>query len=173
MRRMMELRSQFRADSKHHARHVARRANDNPIVYDLVIMLKGQFAVVRLMFCATAALVSALAQNNDMPPDQPFQAVHLINLPSAEAEKSLLAALTDLNTAIAKAGCAKCGYHLWKVYGTQAGGYNYLWMSMWPGRDVYIKVHESADYQAAINRHQGIEDVMKNQTYNRYVEVSK
>src|SRR5215469_12271860 len=138
-----------------------------------MIMIKRQSALVRLTFCAAAALVSALAQNDDMPPDQPFQAVHLINLPSAEAEKSLLAALTDINTAIAKAGCTKCGYHLWKVYGTQAGPFNYLWTSSWPGRDVYMKVHQSADYQAAINRHPGMEDVMKSQIYNRYVEVSK
>ena len=152
---------------------IGRSANDNSIVYHLMIMIKRQSALVGLLFCATAALVSALAQNDDMPPDQPFQAVHLINLPSAEAEKSLLAALTDINTAIAKAGCANCGYHLWKVYGTQGGAFNYLWMSTWPGRDVYIKIHQSADYQAAINRHQDIDKVMNNQIYNRYVEVSK
>ena len=85
----------------------------------------------------------------------------------------LLAALTDINAAIAKAGCAKCSYHLWKVYGTQSGGYNYLWTSSWPGRDVYIKVHQSGDYQAAIKRHQDIGEVMKTQTYNRYVEVNR
>jgi hypothetical protein len=125
------------------------------------------------MCCTAVALASALAQNNDTPPDQPFQTVHLINVPSADAEKALLAALTDINAAIAKAGCAKCSYHLWKVYGTQSGGYNYLWTSSWPGRDVYIKVHQSGDYQAAIKRHQDIGEVMKTQTYNRYVEVNR
>ena len=72
----------------------------------------------------------------------------------------------------AKAGCAKCAYHLWKVSGTQAGGYNYLWTSSWPGRETYLKVHSSAEYQAAINKHQEIGPIMQTQTYNRYVEVT-
>jgi hypothetical protein len=113
-----------------------------------------------------------VAQNQDAPPNQPFQAVHLINLRSADAEKAFMAALTDINAAIAKAGCAKCEYHLWKVIGTQAGDYNYLWASNWPGREVYLKVHNSAEYQAAISKHQEMEAVMNTQIYNRYVEVT-
>jgi hypothetical protein len=126
----------------------------------------------RLVFCAWVTLVTAPGQNNDVPPDQPFQAVHLINLKSADAEKTILAALTDINQAIAKAGCPKCAYHLWKVSGTQAGNYNALWTSSWPGRDVYTKVHNSAGYQAAINRHPDLDPIMQAQIYNRYVEVT-
>src|ERR1700693_5972693 len=110
-----------------------------------MIMVKRTSAVRRLMCCAAVVLASALAQNDDAPPDQPFQAVHLINVPSADAEKALLATLADINAAITKAGCAKCSYHLWKIYGTQSGGYNYLWTSSWPGGDVYTKVHQSSD----------------------------
>ena len=128
--------------------------------------------LVRLTLCAAIGLVSAVAQNDDPPPNQPFQTVHLINLRSADTEKAFVAALTDINAAIAKAGCAKCEYHLWKVVGTQAGNYNYLWTSSWPGRDVYVKVHNSDVYQAAINKHHELEAVMNAQIYNRYVEVT-
>lgn len=135
-------------------------------------MKKTASLIYRLAFGSTICLVCAVAQNQDMPPDQPFQTVHLINVPSADAEKALLATLTDINAAIAKAGCAKCSYHLWKVSGTQAGGYNYLWTSSWPGREVYVKVHNSAEYQAAFEKHKDISSIMKTQTYNRYVEVT-
>jgi hypothetical protein len=134
-------------------------------------MTKTPSSILGLALALTFGLVSAAAQNQDPPPDQPFQTVHLINLRSADVEKAMVAALTDINAAIAKAGCAKCAYHLWKVTGTQAGGYNYLWASNWPGRDVYVKVHNSADYQAAIDKHPALEEVMKTQTYNRYIEV--
>jgi hypothetical protein len=128
--------------------------------------------LLRLTICAAIGLVSAVAQNQDPPPNQPFQAVHLINLRSADEQKAFLAALTDINAAIAKAGCAKCAYHLWKVIGTQAGDYNYLWISSWPGGEVYIKVHNAAEYQAAIGKHPEMEAVMNAQIYNRYVEVT-
>jgi hypothetical protein len=135
-------------------------------------MKKRVTLIFRLAFCSAVGLICATAQNQDVPPDQPFQAVHLINVHSADTERALLAALTDINAAIAKAGCAKCAYHLWKVSGTQAGGYNYLWTSSWPGRETYLKVHSSAEYQAAINKHQEIGPIMQTQTYNRYVEVT-
>jgi hypothetical protein len=141
-------------------------------VYYITNMKKTAFLLFRLAFCSAVGLVCTAAQNQDVPPDQPFQTVHLINVNSADAEKTLLAALTDINAAIAKAGCAKCAYHLWKVSGTQAGGYNCLWISSWPDREVYVKVHNSAEYQAALNRHQDIGLIMKTQTYNRYVEVT-
>jgi hypothetical protein len=128
--------------------------------------------LLRLIFCAAIGLVSAVAQNDDPPPNQPFQTVHLINLRSADEQKAFLAALTDINAAIAKAGCANCVYHLWKVIGTQAGAYNYLWTSNWPGRTVYVNVHNSAGYQAALNKHQEMDAVMNAQIYNRYVEVT-
>jgi len=91
------------------------------------------------------------------------------NVPSADAEKVLLATLTDINAAITK-GCAKCSYHLWRVYGSQSGGYNYLWTCSWPGGDVYIKVHQSGDYQVAIN---GTRMIKRHLGYRRgYEDVS-
>jgi len=118
-----------------------------------------------------AVVICAGAQNNDQPPAQPFQAVHLIKVTSPAGEKTLAAAMADMNAAIAKAGCPKCAYHLWKVTGTQAGDYNYLWTSNWPGRDVYVKVHSSAGYQAALKKHPEVDEISKTQIYNRYVEV--
>ena len=142
-------------------------------MYHLTNMKKSASRVFRLAFCAAVGVASVMAQNDDVPPDQPFQAVHLINMPSADTAKVLLTAFTDINAAIAKAGCPKCTYHLWKVIGTQAGGFNYLWTSSWPGGEVYLKVHNSAEYQAAINKHQEkIGPIMETQTYNRYVEVT-
>ena len=134
-------------------------------------MLRFAPCAASLFICVTAGLLPAVAQNQDTPPNQPFQAVHLIKVPSPDAEKTLLAVLTDINKAIVKGGCPKCEYHLWKVFGTQAGDYNYLWMSSWPGRDVYVKVHNSADYQGAFNKHPELEKIMDTQVYNRYVEV--
>ena len=122
--------------------------------------------------CVAGLLRPALAQNNDEPPNQPFQAVHLIKLPTDDAAKAFAAALADINAAIAKAGCRTCVYHLWKVYGTQSGEHNYLWISTWPGRDVYNKIHNDAGYQAAINRHQNLNPAQDTQIYNRYVEVT-
>ena len=122
--------------------------------------------------CAAALLLPTLAQNNDEPPNQPFQAVHLIKIPTDDAAKAFAAALNDINAAITKAGCRTCIYHLWKVYGTQAGDYNYLWTSTWPSRDVYNKVHSDTGYQAAISRHQDLNLAQDTQIYNRYVEVT-
>ena len=135
-------------------------------------MKERAWFALRLAFCASMGLVSAAAQSLEMPPNEPFQAIHLINVRSANEEKALLAAMADINAAIARAGCEKCAYHLWKVYGTQSGNYNHVWMSSWPGRDVYIKVHMSAEYQAVAKRHQDLEPILATQTYNRYVEVT-
>src|SRR5262249_45256325 len=112
----------------------------------------------------------AVAQNNDTPPNQPFQAIHLIKLEAGDADK-LAAALTDANAAIVKAGCKTCIYRLWKVTGTQNGPFNYIWSSMWPGRQVYEKVHNDAGYQAALKKHPEVDEISKNQVYNRLIEV--
>ena len=127
---------------------------------------------LRLAVCAAVCVVSVLAQNPDTPPDKPFETVHLINLPTAGDEKMMLAALVEINAAIGKAGCPKCSYHLYKVYGAQAGSYNYLWTSSWPSGSVYTKVHNSPEYQAAVQKHQDIEKIQATQVYNRYVEVT-
>ena len=75
----------------------------------------------RLALCFGLAAAGAMAQ--DSPPVQPFQATHLlwIDLQQPNAEKTVLAAMAEMNKAIVKAGCRKCVYHLWKVAGNQTG----------------------------------------------------
>lgn len=117
------------------------------------------------------AAFGSLAISQQRPPDQPFQAVHMIVIRQADEEKKLLTAMDDINGAIAKGGCPSCVYHLWKSYGQQAGPFNCLWISNWPGRDIYEKVHGAADYIAASGRHPEIGAIMGGQIYNRFVEV--
>src|SRR5579863_2025785 len=88
----------------------------------------------------------AVSQEN--PPDQPFQTVHLTVSKQPDAEKILLTAINDLNRAIAKMGCASCGYHLWKAYGEQPGPFTYMWVASWPDRATYEKIHTADEYNA-------------------------
>jgi hypothetical protein len=124
----------------------------------------------RLALCVAVALGAAHAQNQDVP-NEPFVAVHLINLKSADAEKPLLAALADYNSAITKAGCPQCAYHLMKGISEKDGVHNYLWISHWPGREVYVKVHTSADYKAVDQKHPEMEGLIVKEIYDRYVEL--
>ena len=113
--------------------------------------------------------LASLLSSQQRPPATPFQTVHLLVVRQGE-EKKLVAAMADYNVAIAKV-CSPCVYRLWKVEGAQSGPFNYLWISSWPGPEVYEKVHESTEYAAASNRHPELEEVLKGQVYNRYVEV--
>lgn len=127
---------------------------------------------IALRFSLFAALAATIMAQNDAPPDRVFKTSHLLNLPSDVTESALLSILTDMNQAIAKAGCAKCRYALFKVHGQQQGTYSYMWEAAWPGGAVYAKVHNDPGYQAALRRHPELEEkVMKNEIYNRYVEV--
>lgn len=125
----------------------------------------------RLALCFGLAAAGAMAQ--DSPPVQPFQATHLlwIDLQQPNAEKTVLAAMAEMNKAIVKAGCRKCVYHLWKVAGEPNGNYNYLQISFWPGREVYDKVHNSPVYTAASKSWETLRSVVKGEVYNRYVEI--
>jgi hypothetical protein len=120
---------------------------------------------------AVLAGLGSLALSQERPPDQPFQAVHMLTVLPNE-EKELLAATEDINRAIAKAGCPACIYHLSKVYGQPVGPFNYLQISNWPGREIYEKVHNSEEYNAAGKRHADILNIVyRVEVYNRYVEV--
>jgi len=118
-----------------------------------------------------AALAAAIMAQNEALPDGAFKTSHLLNLPVDVTEGAFLSVLSDMNQAIAKAGCPTCRYALFKVYGQQNGPYSYMWEATWPGVAVYMKVHSDPGYQAAMNRHPQFERVMKNEIYNRYVEV--
>jgi hypothetical protein len=125
----------------------------------------------KLAFCFGLAAISAIAQ--DSPPVQPFHAVHLlwIDVQQPDAEKTVLAAIAGMNKAIVKAGCPDCVYHLWKVSGDPNGKYTYLQIFFWPGREVYNKVHDSPEYAAASRNWATLRSVVKEEVYNRYVEI--
>ena len=126
------------------------------------------------MTCLAALLVSALAtvlQAQEPTPKEPFKTVHLVNLTSADVA-TLQAALADLNAAMAKAGHPEIRYRVFRVVGKQMGSYNYLWESSWPSGAVYDQVHKDPAYMAATTKHPEVERLMKNEIYNRYVEVT-
>jgi hypothetical protein len=120
-------------------------------------------AVVLGMF-----VISAAAQ--EAPPAGAFKAVHLTNL-TPQQVAALSAWMADMNAVIAKAGHPDIGYRLYKVTGTQVGKYEYMWESSWPSRDVYTKIHNSPEWKVVAERHPGLDGIMKDEIYNRYVEV--
>jgi hypothetical protein len=111
----------------------------------------------------------ALAQ--EPAPKEAFKAVHLVTLTSADVA-TLLSALADINAAVTKAGHPEVRYRLYRVVGKQMGSHNYMWESSWPSGAVYDKVHQSPAWQAATKKHPEMERLMKNEVYNRYVEVT-
>jgi hypothetical protein len=127
----------------------------------------------RFLILATVLLgivvVSPVAQ--EPPPAQPFRAVHLTNLTQQQVA-ALQAWMADINAAIAKAGHTEVRYRLYKVTGKQAGKYEYMWESSWPGADVYRKIHDSPVWKAVSGRHPGLDALLKDEIYNRYVEVT-
>jgi hypothetical protein len=125
------------------------------------------------MIVGMMALVGVLASTSvaQNPPSSPaFKAVHLANLTDDEASK-LLAWITDMNEMIAKAGYPNVRYRLYKVAGKQNGSYGYMWESTWPSEDVYAKAHADPGWDAVDKKHKSIASMVKDQTYDRYVEV--
>jgi len=122
-----------------------------------------------LVFLVTVLGTGPRAQ--EPAPKEAFKTVHLVTLTSADVA-TLLTALADLNGAVAKAGHPEIRYQLYRVAGKQAGNHNYLWESSWPSGAVYDEVHKSPAYLAATKNHPEMERLMKNEVYNRYVEVT-
>lgn len=123
-----------------------------------------------IRYAIAFAGLAAPAVSQQPPPETPFQAVHMLMIQQTGEEKKLLAAMEDINSAIAK-GCPACTYHLWKVYGDQSGPFNYMWASNWPGRAIYEKVHLTTEYIDAMQRHPELQTIIDGQIYNRFVEV--
>lgn len=105
------------------------------------------------------------------PTDQPFIAVHTFAVGPGD-ERRFLAAIREINAAIAQAGCPSCIYHEFKTSGQQSGPFNYMQVSYWPSGDMYVKVHSSPDYVAVTKRWNDVLALpFRAETYNRYVEV--
>jgi len=124
-----------------------------------------------LALAATLGTTTLLAQTPAPGPSEGFKAVHLVSLTSSQ-ESSLLTALADVNAAVAQAGHPDVRYRLYKVSGKQDGKYTHMWESTWPSGAVYDQVHESTAFEAATKKHPQIEELMKDEVYNRYVEVT-
>ena len=135
-------------------------------------MKRSRRSFVAILLITVAALAAPAISGQGAPPappDQPFKTVHLLSLPSGVTESAFLAVLNDMNQATSKAGCQTCIYHLFKVYGEQAGNYSYLYEAAWPGRAVYTKIHAAPEWMAASKRHPELGKATE--IYNRYVEV--
>lgn len=117
-----------------------------------------------------AAAGAAAAHQVARPPATALKTLHLFNIPPAD-EPKLLAALADLNEAIAEAGYPQAGYRVWKVSGTQQGSHQYIWEGNWPDRNAYLAIHANDAYQRASKRTRAAQDLTKDHVYNHYLEV--
>jgi hypothetical protein len=126
-----------------------------------------RLSVLACALLATAPF-SGLAQ--EAPPAEAFRAVHLTNLTPPQVA-ALQAWMRDINTAMGKAGHKEVSYRLYKVTGKQSGKYAYMWESSWPSGQVYKEVHDSPDWKTIAGKHAGINELLKDEIYNRYVEV--
>jgi hypothetical protein len=131
-------------------------------------MRQTQRTVLHILLAVTLGTGALGAQ--EPAPKGAFKTVHLVSLGPAE-EATLAAALAEINAAVAEAGHPQIRYRLYKVSGKQAGNYNYLWEAAFPSGAVYDAVHRNPAFAAAAKKHPEIEELRKNEVYNRYVEV--
>jgi quinol monooxygenase YgiN len=124
-----------------------------------------------LLLVLLLALLGSGPRAQDRAPTEAFKAVHLVTLTSADVA-TLLGALEAVNAAVAEAGHPEVRYRLFEVVGKQTGNHNYMWESSWPSVAVYDRVHQGPAFQAATKKHPDMERLMKDEVYNRYVEVS-
>jgi len=123
---------------------------------------------LRIALCLALIVTGTLAQ--EPAPEMPFKTVHLLSLDAA-LEAKTQAAVADLNQAVVRAGFPKSPYRLYKVHGKQQGNYSHLWEGTWAGRAEYDKIHNHPEWKAAVARHKGLGDILKDQIYNRFVEI--
>lgn len=120
------------------------------------------------VFLATT-IVTVAAQ--EPPPAGAFRAVHLVSL-TPQQVAALQAWMADMNAVIAKAGHKEVRYRVYKVTGKQSGKYDFMWESVWPSGDVYLKIHNLPEWKSVADRHPGVNELTKDEIYNRYVEVT-
>ena len=119
---------------------------------------------------ALSVMTAGVLTSQEPAPAEAFRAVHLVNL-TPQQVAALQAWMADMNAAIEKTGHKDVRYRLFKVYGKQAGSYEHMWESSWPSGAVYDKVHASPEWRAVSEKHPGIRELLKDEIYNRYVEV--
>jgi hypothetical protein len=102
--------------------------------------------------------------------DRPFRTVHLVTLDAVQ-EAKLSRSIAQFNAAIVKAGFPNAQYRLYKVEGKQQGQYSLLWESSWSGQAEYDKIHSLPMYQQASAAFKNLMPLMKDEVYNRFVEI--
>jgi hypothetical protein len=132
-------------------------------------MRQAKWTVVHILLVWTLGTGALAAQ--EPAPTGAFKTVHLVTLGPTE-EATLTAASAEINAAVAKAGHPQIRYRLYKVTGKQAGDYNYMWEAAFPSGAVYDAVHKSPAFAAAVKKHPAIDQLRKNEVYNRYLEVT-
>ena len=127
-------------------------------------------ARVALFLSLVSLILTMGAVAQEQPPEGPFKTVHLVTLDAAQ-EAKLTGTLAQFNAAIAKAGYPNAQYRLYKVAGKQQGQYSHLWESSWSGRAEYEKIHNLPVYQQASALLKDLMPLMKDEAYNRFVEI--
>ena len=124
-----------------------------------------------LLLLGVITILGTTPNSQEPAPREAFKAVHLVNL-AADDVTMFVSAIRDVNAVLADAGHSEIRYRLYKVVGKQSGDYNYLWESSWPSGAVFDDVHRNPAFLSAVKKHPIIERLMKNEVYNRYVEVT-
>jgi len=124
-----------------------------------------------LVLLGLVTILGMAPNSQQSAPHEAFKAVHLVNL-TADDVTMFLSAIADVNAVLADAGHPEIRYRLYKAVGKQSGDYSYLWESSWPSGTVYDDLHKNAAFLLTLKKHPIVERLMKNEVYNRYVEVT-
>jgi hypothetical protein len=129
---------------------------------------KGLLCVIGFILALGSA--AGAQQTPEAVPNESFKTVHLMIVAPAQ-EAGLVAAVHDFNRDFAEQGCPSCAYRLFKVFAGKDENYNYLMTSDWPSRDVYLKIHVSAAFNAVVERNPIMSSLYETEFYGRYAEV--
>jgi hypothetical protein len=120
------------------------------------------------LWAVMGPFASAQAADESVP-SHPFRTVHLLDLTPAE-EVQYRAALRDLNRVFIQEGCSSCVYRLFRAEAPAGGPYHYMMVAEWPGRDTYVRLHDSPEYAEAARKNPIFDAVQDKQFYGRFVE---
>ena len=120
--------------------------------------------------CLAVLLMVGVAATQSVSPN--LKSHHLFNLPDSITEADVIAALREVNSAVAEAGYPDAGYLLWKVTGEQSGEYIYLWEGNWPNQEAYRSIHDDPAWLNAFGSNESVFGVIAEaQVYNRFIEL--
>jgi hypothetical protein len=127
-------------------------------------------ARVALFLSLICLMLTTSAGAQGQSAERPFKTIHLVTLDAAQ-EATLAGTIAEFNAAIAKAGFPNAQYRLYKVEGKQQGQYSHFWESSWSGQAEYEKIHNLPVYQQASSALKNLMPLMKDEAYNRFVEI--